>query len=182
MSTSHTLPEKHSLMKSPRSFFRYYLSLILLFMPAVLFVVLLLVFKGEGKLQMESAFPYIPWQFMIIAVFGVIATIGGVLDWRFHRDPLNLKIPKKERDAEAAALGLGGLPMFIVMWLAMMSSKPNLYLIPVVLILIYTVVAISYDEFVFHIKRCGPKENRYHRMLVFGNGIAWLAWFHFIFC
>ncbi|MCZ8284609.1 MAG: hypothetical protein O9353_04055, partial [Bacteroidia bacterium] len=67
-----------------------------------------------------------------IAVFGVIATIGGVLDWRFHRDPLHMKIPKKERDAEAAALGLGGLPMFIVMWLAMMSSRPNLYLIPVV--------------------------------------------------
>jgi len=182
MSTSRTLPQKHSLTKSPRSFFRYYLSLILLFMPAVLFAVLLLLFKGEGKLQLESVFPYVPWQFLVIAVCGGIATVGGVLDWRFHRDPLNMKIPKKERDAEAAALGLGGLPMFMVMWLAMMSSSPNLYLIPVVLILIYTVVAISYDEFVFHIKRCGAQENRYHRMLVFGNGIAWLAWFHFIFC
>lgn len=182
MATSRTLPQKQSLAKSPRGFIRYYLSLILLFVPAVLFVALLIVFKGEGRLQPEAGFPYIPWQFLVIAVFGVIATIGGVLDWRFHRDPLNMKIPKKERDAEAAALGLGGLPMFIVMWLAMMSSQPNLYLVPVVLILVYTVVAISYDEFVFHIKRCGPKENSYHRMLVFGNGIAWLAWFHFIFC
>lgn len=181
-SRSHPLAKKHHLAKSPRSFFRYYLSLILLFMPALLFAVLLLLFKGEARLRLETVFPYMPWQFLVIGVFGLIATIGGVLDWRFHRDPLNMKIPKKERDAEAAALGLGGLPMFIVMWLAMMSSRPSLYLIPVVLILIYTVVAISYDEFVFHIKRCGPKENRYHRMLVFGNGIAWLAWFHFIFC
>jgi hypothetical protein len=115
-------------------------------------------------------------------IFGGIATIGGVLDWRYHRNPLNMKIPKKERDAEAAALGLGGVPMFILMWFAMMNTKPSIFLIPILIVLIYTVVAISYDEFVFHIKRCGKLENTYHRMLVFGNGIAWLSWFHFIFC
>jgi len=94
---------------------------------------------------------------------------------------LKLKIPKKERDAEAKALGLGGLPMFILMWLAMNSDSPSNYLIPIIVVLIYTVSAICYDEFVFHIKRCTNKENWYHRMLVFGNGIAWLAWFHFIY-
>ena len=93
-----------------------------------------------------------------------------------------MKIPKKERDAEAAALGLGGVPMFVLMWVAMMNSKPVNFLIPILIVLIYTVVAISYDEFVFHIKRCGKLENLYHRMLVFGNGIAWLAWVHFIYC
>ncbi|HTF82724.1 MAG TPA: hypothetical protein VL947_13405 [Cytophagales bacterium] len=93
-----------------------------------------------------------------------------------------MKIPKKERDAEAAALGLGGIPMFVLMWLAMMSPNPSLYLIPIIVVLIYTVVAISYDEFVYHIKRCGTTENLYHRMLVFGNGAAWLAWLHFIYC
>lgn len=117
-----------------------------------------------------------------MGIAGAIATAGGVLDWRYHRNPLHLKLPKKERDAEAAALGLGGLPMFGLMWWATMSARPTLLLIPILLVLIYTVAAISYDEFVFHIKRCGRRENAYHRMLVFGNGIAWLAWFHFIYC
>ncbi|MFT3704504.1 MAG: hypothetical protein QM802_19205 [Agriterribacter sp.] len=162
--------------------FRTYLSLILLFIPAVLFGMLILMYRSNPKLHIIHTFPYIPWQFFVIAIFGLIATAGGVLDWKFHRNPLNMKIPKKERDAEAKALGLGGLPMFVLMWLAMMSSSPSDYLIPILVVLIYTVVAISYDEFVFHIKRCGKIENMYHRMLVFGNGSAWLAWFHFIFC
>lgn len=165
-----------------RATFRSYLSLLLLFCPAVLFTVLLFVFRNDPKLQMSAAFPFLPWQFCIVAVFGVIATAGGVLDWKFHRDPLKLKISKKERDAEAAALGLGGVPMFILMWFAMMSETPTNYLIPIVVVLIYAVSTICYDEFVFHIKRCGKVETRYHRMLVFGNGLAWLAWFQFIYC
>lgn len=160
---------------------RYYRSLILLFAPAILFVILLIVFHSHPNIRLQPFFPYVPWQFFILGLFGVVATAGGVLDWMYHRDPLNMKIPKKERDAEAAALGLGGVPMFILMWLAMMSSTPSNYLIPILLVLIYTVVAISYDEFVFHIKRCGKLETIYHRLLVFGNGIAWLAWFHFIY-
>ncbi len=162
--------------------YRSYVSLILLFVPPVLFGLLLVVFQGNDKLRLTRELPYLPWQFLVMGVAGAIATAGGVLDWRYHRNPLNLKIPKKERDAEAAALGLGGVPMFVLMWLAMMQSNPTTWLIPILLVLIYTVVAISYDEFVFHIKRCGPLETAYHRMLVFGNGVAWLAWFHFIFC
>jgi len=158
-------------MSRSASNFRQYLSLILLFVPGVLFVVLWWLYLRV-----------LAWQFIAIGIFGVIATIGGVLDWHFHRDPLKLQLSKKERDAEAAALGLGGVPMFILMWWAMMSARPTVFLIPIVLVLIYTVVAICYDEFVFHLRRCGPQETRYHRMLVFGNGLAWLAWFHFIFC
>ncbi len=164
------------------NFFRPYLSLFLLFIPALLFGILLLAYRNHPKLAFSHTFPFVPWQFWAIGVFGTIATLGGVLDWRFHRNPLNMKIPQKERDAEAAALGLGGVPMFILMWSAMMSNEPRHFLIPILLVLIYTVVAISYDEFVFHIKRCGKLENIYHRMLVFGNGLAWLAWFDFIFC
>jgi len=162
--------------------FRHYLSLILLFIPAALFGALLLIYKDHTKLHFSNQLPYLPWQFFVMILFGTIATIGGILDWQFHRDPLKLKIPKKERDAEAKALGLGGLPMFILMWLAMMSNAPTSYLIPILVVLIYTVAAICYDEFVFHIKRCGKLENSYHHMLVFGNGIAWLSWFHFIYC
>lgn len=161
---------------------RPYLSLVLLFIPALLFGLLLYLNRKDEKLGIETGFPYLPWQFWAIVFFGIIATAGGVLDWRYHRDPLKLKIPKKERDAEAKALGLGGLPMFILMWLAMISSRPAGFLIPILLVLVYTVSAICYDEFVFHIKRCDKIENSYHRMLVFGNGIAWLAWIHYIYC
>lgn len=160
---------------------RHYLSLILLFLPAVLFAGLLWIYRDHPKLGVQNSFPFVPWQFIILGISGSIATAGGVLDWRYHRDPLKLKLSKKERNAEAAALGLGGLPMFAVMWLATLSDRPSNYLIPIILILIYTVVAICYDEFVFHIRRCGKTETIYHRMLVFGNGLAWLVWFHYIF-
>jgi hypothetical protein len=169
------------IMQTQKKALRYYLSLILLFVPAVLFTALLCVYKDHPKLGITARFPFLPWQFLAIAFFGVIATIGGVLDWRYHRNPLNLKISKKEREAEAAALGLGGVPMFVLMWCAMMSANPAYYLIPILVFLIYTVTAICYDEFVFHLKRCGKTETLFHRMLVFGNGIAWLSWFHFIF-
>ncbi len=162
--------------------FRPFLSLLLLFVPAILFGILLVLFKNHPKLALAEQFPYLPWQFFVVIIFGIIATTGGVLDWRFHRLTLQMKISKKERDAEAAALGLGGVPMFILMWWAMMSPCPRNFLIPIILVLLYTVVTICYDEFVFHINRCGKLENIYHRMLVFGNGVAWLAWFHFIFC
>ena len=168
-------------MKTIDNPIRQYLSLGLLLVPALLFGLLIFVFKENSNLNIDNIFPYLPWQFLLLTIFGMIATVGGVLDWRFHRNPLNLKIPKKERDAEAAALGLGGIPMFIIMWFAMMSPTPNNYLIPILIILIYTVVVISYDEFVFHRKRCSKIENIYHRMLVFGNGIAWMSWFHFIY-
>lgn len=160
---------------------RPYLSLFLLFCPALLFGILLLVFRAHPRLGIQSSFPFLPWQFYVLILSGSIATLGGVLDWRYHRDPLKLKLSAKERDAEAKALGLGGVPMFLLMWWAMLSNTPAYFLIPIVVVLIYTVVAISYDEFVFHIHRCGKTENLYHRMLVFGNGLAWLAWFHYIF-
>jgi hypothetical protein len=166
----------------PFQSYRQYVSLVLLFIPPLLFGVLMLAFRESDHLKIAHELPYLPWQFLVVGVAGSVATLGGALDWRYHRSPLNMKIPKKERDAEAAALGLGGVPMFVLMWLAMMHPKPTVWLIPILVVLIYTVVAISYDEFVFHIKRCGRLENAYHRMLVFGNGVAWLAWFHFIFC
>ncbi len=168
-------------MNAQEKSLRYYISLVFLFIPALLFFVLLILYKDHPKLAIDFNFPFVPWQFLIIAVFGSIATIGGVLDWKFHRNPLHMKIPPKERKAEAVALGLGGIPMFVLMWLAMMSSVPHYFLIPILVVLIYTVVVISYDEFVFHLKRCGRVETRFHRMIVFGNGIAWLSWFHFIY-
>ncbi|MBR9859376.1 hypothetical protein GYB22_01215 [bacterium] len=160
---------------------RPYLSLIFLFTPALAFALFLFLFKSHSNLQLSGVFPFVPLPFYGIAFFGIIATIGGLLDWKFHRDPLNLKIPVKERDAEALALGTGGIPLFILMALATLSPSPNIYLIPILLVLIYTVSIICYDEFVFHRKRCGPKETAFHRMLVFGNGLAWLCWMFYIY-
>lgn len=162
--------------------YRDYLSLFLLFTPAFLFSLLVLFLLDSDQFNFGLVFLYLPFQFWIIGFAGIIATIGGYLDWQFHRKVLKMKISEKERNAEAAALGLGGIPMFVLMALATISKTPNFWLIPILLVLIYTVVAISYDEFVFHIKRCGKLENTYHRMLVFGNGVAWLAWIHFIYC
>ncbi|MBL7828847.1 MAG: hypothetical protein JNJ57_19590 [Saprospiraceae bacterium] len=160
--------------------FRQYLSLILLFAPALGLVLFLGLFGSHPRLQLGGPL-WFPWQFWLMGLAGIIATIGGVLDWRFHRDPLKLQLSKKERDAEAAALGLGGVPMFLLMCSATLSEQPNQWLIPILVVLIYTVVAICYDEFVFHLRRCGKTETMFHRMLVFGNGTAWLAWMHFIY-
>ncbi|PJZ47384.1 hypothetical protein EHQ30_06455 [Leptospira brenneri] len=146
-----------------------------------MFFCFLILFKSNPKLSITEYFPYLSWQFFVIIITGTIATIGGFLDWRFHRKTLRMKLSKKERTVEAIALGLGGLPMFFLMWFAMISANPIEFLLPIILVLIFTVTAICYDEFIFHKKRCGNLENRYHQMLIFGNGIAWLAWFHFIY-
>ena len=160
---------------------RFYLSLVLLFLPVFGFAWFLAYLISIGVLVPENHLAYFPWQFFLIALFGVVGTVGGVLDWRYHRDPLKLKISKKEREAEAKALGLGGVPMLLLMMGATVSTRPTWFLVPIIVVLLYTVVAICYDEFVFHIHRCGKTETIFHRMLVFGNGAAWLAWFHFIF-
>ena len=160
---------------------RKYASLILLLTPALLFVGLIILFIDHPNLKIKEDFPFFPFQFYLIGTFGAVATLGGTLDWSFHRTELNMKLSKKERDMEAAALGLGGVPMFILMFTAMLSEHKRFFIIPIIIVLIYTIVAICYDEFVFHRVRCGKKENLYHRLLVFGNGLAWIVWFQFIF-
>lgn len=160
---------------------RFYLSLVLLFLPALGFTGFLGYLVQIGIIVPEHHPWYLPWQIYLIALCGVIGTTGGVLDWRYHRDPLKLKISNKEREAEAKALGLGGVPMLLLMMAATVSAHQSWFLVPIIVVLLYTVVAICYDEFVFHIHRCGKTETIFHRMLVFGNGAAWLAWFHFIF-
>lgn len=160
--------------------FRDYLSLGLLFVPAVGFCVFLYYNRAAIK-EFSGGFPYLPVEFLLIALFGIVATVGGVLDWFYHRNELQMKISIKEREAEAKALGLGGVPMFLLLWFATFSTHKNLFLLPIIIVLIYTVVLICYDEFVFHIKRCEAREHFYHKMLVFGNGFAWLSWMYYIY-
>ena len=173
--------KKRATVVRPSSGLRNYLSLGLLFVPAFGFAALYAINYDNPRLGLTSTLPFLPWQFCIVAIAGFIATCGGVADWRYHRIQLEMKMSEKERIAEAVALGIGGVPMFGMMWFATLSDDPNWYLIPIIGLLIFIVVAISYDEFVFHRRRCESKETFFHRLLVFGNGTAWLAWFSFIY-
>jgi predicted membrane protein len=63
---------------------------------------------------------------------------------------------------------------------ASVISNPTPLLLPILVVALYTTVMICHDEFRFH-TRCGRFESLTHRLLVFGNGIAWLAWMHWCF-
>jgi hypothetical protein len=109
-----------------------------------------------------------------------VATAAGAADWRFHRSG-KTAIGRPEHRSELLALAGGGLPLFALMAAASVLPRPHVLLIPVLVVVLFTVVMICYDEFVFHRKRCGAYETLLHRLLVFGNGVAWLAWVHWCF-
>ena len=92
-----------------------------------------------------------------------------------------LAISRKERQCELLALAGGGIPVFLMMLMASVSRQPLEWLLPVIVGVIFTSVLICYDEFIFHRKRCQKLETRLHRILVLGNGVAWLAWAHWCF-
>jgi hypothetical protein len=79
------------------------------------------------------------------------------------------------------ALACGGVPLFVLMSATSVIHRPNVLLLPIIIIAIFTTALICYDEFVFHRKRCGRFETLTHRALVFGNAIAWLAWMNWCF-
>ena len=120
-----------------------------------------------------------PWELWAVALCGSIATLGGVVDWRIHRSG-DTVVGLREHRAHVAALGLGGVPLFGLMAAASLSPRPVAFLIPVLAALILTVVLVCYDEFLFH-RRCGRFETLSHRLLTFGNGLAFLAWAHWCF-
>jgi hypothetical protein len=145
-----------------------FLSLSLLFLPAVLFLVLL-------ELNPRG---FNVWQFWGIAFFGLIATAGGTGDWIFHK--VYVTVGPHEHHSHILALGAGGI-VFVLMAIAWMIEQPLDLLIPVIIALLVTVTLICYDEFAFHTKRCKSFETGLHWMLVFGNGAAFLCWLHWIF-
>lgn len=120
-----------------------------------------------------------PWELWMIAFWGSLATVGGFGDWIYHR--LFVAVGPEERKSHLLALATGGLPMAVLMMAASVASAPRQLLIPILLVLLYTTVLICYDEFVFHRRRCQRLETLFHRALVYGNGLAWLAWMHWLF-
>ncbi len=165
--------------RAPRRW-RALINLVGLFAPAVLFPLGLLALAGQ-----HPRFAWLlepsrhPWELWCMAACGVVATAGGVGDWVFHR--LYVTVGPHEHHSHKLALLTGGVPLFALMVAASLIERPLLLLIPVIVVALYTSALIAYDEFVFHRKRCTTFETILHRLLVFGNGAAWLAWCHFCF-
>jgi hypothetical protein len=121
-----------------------------------------------------------PSQLWVIAVSGTIATLAGVADWIFHRQE-GITIGPNERKAELLALSCGGVPVFALMSAASVSPTPAPFLLPILGFLVVTVVLITYDELMFHRRRCTTFETALHRVLVFGHAAAFAAWVHLAF-
>jgi hypothetical protein len=154
-------------------------SLGLLFAPGLFFLLALILLKDiHPRFSWFNTVDHYPWQFWAIGFFGSIATLGGAGDWLFHK--IYVTVGPKEHESHLLALGSGGV-VFILLALASLSDQPFEFLIPVIIALLVTVTLICYDEFAFHIRRCKPFETLLHRMLVFGNGAAFLCWMHWVF-
>ena len=147
--------------------------------PAVLFPLGLFFLRDQARFAWLVDVRAYPWELWAIAACGTAASLGGILDWRFHRCGETL-VGRREHRAHLLALAGGGVPLFALMAAASISPRPPRLLIPVLVVLIYTVVMICYDEFAFH-RRCGRFEKFTHRLLTFGNGLAFLAWVHWCF-
>lgn len=158
-----------------------YASLVALLIPGVGFGILLLLVEKSGRFSGLATFSTFPWELWLIAVAGTLATLGGLADWAFHRWVAKCKIGKAERRCELIALAAGGAPVFLLMALASAAKAPSLYLLPIVVLVLFTTVLICYDEFIFHSRRCKKLETVFHRVLVLGNALAFLAWFHWCF-
>jgi hypothetical protein len=158
----------------------YPLTLAALFVPGCLFVLGLYLIRQHPRFQWLSNLRDYPCEFWLIAVCGIIATAAGVADWAYHRSG-KTTIGAPEHHSELVALAGGGLPLFALMAAASVLDRPGWLLIPVIVCVLFTTAMICYDEFVFHRKRCGWYETVLHRLLVFGNGIAWLAWLNWCF-
>ena len=154
------------------------LGLSLAFLPGTVFVLGLWNMKMRHLVSWE--FPNVPWELWMIGMTGTAALIAAVGDWYFHAHTAKGKVSPLEEQGEIIAL-TGGAVMFFLMAAATLSTNPRMYLVPIAVDLIFTVAMICHDEFVFHRRRCGQYESALHKVIVFGNGIAWLSWFHWIF-
>jgi hypothetical protein len=155
-------------------------SLFALFVPGVLFAVGLGMVRDQPRYAWLGNLAEFPWEIWVIALAGSVATVSGVLDWRYHRSG-HTAVGGAEHRSEVAALVSGGVPLFALMAVASVTTRPEAWLVPILVVVLYTTVLICFDEFVYHRRRCGRYETTLHRLLVFGNGTAWLAWMHWCF-
>jgi hypothetical protein len=154
-------------------------ALLAMLVPAVLFPLRVWALRDDPRFTWLRDVRAYPWEFWAVAVCGSGATLGGILDWLFHRSGQTV-VGRREHRAHVLALAAGGLPLFTLMALASLSPRPARFLVPVLVALIGTVVLVCHDEFVFH-RRCGRLETLMHRLLTCGNGLAFPAWAHWCF-
>ena len=155
-------------------------TLLGLLAPGVLFALGLWLLREHPRFAWLADVSEYPWEIWVMAPAGLAATWAGIADWRFHRSG-QTSIGRKEHHSELLALVGGGVPLFFLMAWASVLSSPQWLLLPILVTVLFIVVLICYDEFVFHRKRCGRYETLLHRVLVFGNGLAWLAWMNWCF-
>ena len=137
---------------------RFYLSLVVLFLPGILFGLGLLLVRNHPRFAWLSSTADYPVEFWIIFVSGVLASTAGFLDWNYHRSGRTV-IGRPEHQSELVALAAGGLPLFLLMATASILPKPSLLLLPILIVVLFTTVMICYDEFVFHRKRLSNLRN-----------------------
>ena len=114
--------------------------------PAVLCPLGLFLLRDHPRFAWLGDVRAYPWELWAITVCGTAATLAGVLDWRFHRWGERV-VGRREHRAHLLALAGGGVPLFDLMAAATISPRPARFLVPVLVVLIYTVVMICYDEF-----------------------------------
>jgi hypothetical protein len=148
--------------------------------PGVLFGLALVALSRQPRFGWLTVPARHPWELWVIALAGTVATAAGIADWCYHRTA-GVKVGPNERKAELLALAGGGLPLFFLMCAASVAPWPHVFLLPVLIVLMGTLVLICYDEFVFHRRRCGGFEALLHRTLLGGHACAFLAWAHFCF-
>jgi hypothetical protein len=145
----------------------------------VLFALGMLVLSQNERFAWLASPRTFRWEIWAIGAFGGIATFAGFLDHRLHVK-LGAKVGPKERKVELAALVLGGVPLFVLMAIATWTHA-SVLLLPVVAQTVFVAVLVAYDEVRFHLHRCGRWETFLHRVLVFGQAGALLAWMHLCF-
>ncbi len=150
------------------------MTLIAVLLPAVAMPLLLWLAPPSWSLPRLTPASW-PVEFWCMAIAGTIATVAGVLDWRFHRSG-GRRIAAAEHRAELAALTLGA-PLFATLVAASVdaSTARTTWLVPTVAIALVMAGLIVYDETRFH-RACGRYETVLHRLLVIGNGVAFLCW------
>jgi hypothetical protein len=148
-------------------------SLLAVLLPALAMPLLLWLAPPAWSLPRLGSLASWPVAFWLMAIAGIIATGAGVLDWRFHRGG-GRRIAREERRAELQALSLGA-PLFALLTLASGVLPLSSVLVPIVGVALVMTALIVFDEVRFH-RACGRYETLLHRLLVGGNGIAFLAW------
>ena len=155
-------------------------GLLVFALPGAGFMAGLLGVRGRPEFAFLEQAAIWPWELWAIAVGGSLGLAGGAADFVWHVRGLR-DVSRREERGEIFALSCGGLPLFLLMGAASLLPDPRIYLLPVTALAMITVALVCYDEFVYHRKACGRAETLFHRLLTLGNGVAFLAWFHWVF-